>query len=183
MKPLVFLFALIFCTLTASFAQVKIGYTNADAILAALPEAKQIESDLKAYQGQIEKEMQSKYAEFQQKLKVYQETANDMPKVVRDEREKELQELQKRVQDFEKQAQLDLQKKNSSLLAPVYQKIQTGIDEVAKAEGFTFVFSSDASGFPILLYADEQHDITNKVIVKLGGKPLEKKPEEKEKKN
>lgn len=165
-----------------SFAQdqaVKIGYTDADQVLAALPQSKQIETDLKAYQTQVQNEMQSKMQEFEQKYKKYQAEVNDYLPSIREQREKELQSMQQNLQEFERQAQADLQKKNGELLAPVYEKIQGAINEIAKAEGFTYIFSSSASGFPILLYADEKHDITNKVITKLGGKPLEKKEDKK----
>ncbi len=55
------------------FAQttLKIGYTSADAVLAALPEAKQIESDLKTYQTQLGNQLQSMKADFEKKFADY----------------------------------------------------------------------------------------------------------------
>ncbi|TAD97346.1 MAG: OmpH family outer membrane protein [Bacteroidetes bacterium] len=173
--------AIILFSVQTSFAQtvLKIGYTNADAVLSALPEAKQIETDLKAYQSQISKELETKQATFKQKYEDYVKTAEGLAQVIRQEREKELQMLNQQIQEFERAAQSEMQKKNQTMLAPVYEKIQKAIDEVAKAENFTYVFSSDASGFPILLFASPEFDITNKVIVKLGGKPLPKEEDKK----
>lgn len=160
----------LFCLANVSFAQtLKIGYTNADAILAALPEAKTIETDLKAYQAQLETQMKSMSDDFEKKFKEYQAKVDAFAPAVREAKEKELQTSRQNIQEFEQKAQQDLQKKNQALLQPVYAKIQKAIDEVAKAENYTHVFSSDVSGFPILLYAAEEYDLTNKIILKLGG--------------
>lgn len=174
------LFVLVLAAGVLSFGRseaqtLKIGYTNADMILASLPEAKQIETDLTAYRTQIQKQMESKVQEFEQKRKIYQETAGDLIESVRKDKEQELMSLQQNIQKFERDAQADLQKKNAELLSPVYQKIQVAINDVAKAEGYSHVFSSDAGGMPILLYADEQYDLTKKIVEKLGGKLPEPK--------
>jgi outer membrane protein len=151
----------------------KIGYTNADAILSALPDAKKIETELKTYQTQIQTELQNKQKEFQTKLEAYQkiDRANTLPSVLQ-EKEGELQRLQQAYQDFVEKSERDMQSKQAALLEPVYKKIQDMIDEVAKSEGYDYVISSDAGGLPILLYAKEEYDITNKVITKLGGTPI-----------
>ena len=45
--------ALVFFT-TINAQGVKIGYTNAEVILSLLPEARQIDADLKAYETQLQ---------------------------------------------------------------------------------------------------------------------------------
>jgi outer membrane protein len=57
------------------------------------------------------------------------------------------------------------------LLQPAYDKIQKAIDDVAKENGYTHVFSSDQGGVFILLYAREEDNITNIVLKKLGIEP------------
>lgn len=165
----------------AQTATLKIGYTSADAILGALPEAKKIETDLKAFQGQLVGEGQKMQEELKKKYADYQANADKWAPSIRETKEKELQTMQQSLQEYEQKVGQDIEKKRSELLQPVYNKIQGGIDEIAKAEGFTFILSSDASGFPILLFAGEvarkELDITNKVIIKLGGTPLKEATE------
>ena len=168
-SALIVCFLLLANVVSAQHTTPKIGYTSADAVLAALPEAKTIETELKAYQGQLETQMKSMSDEFEKKFKMYQKDIDALPPAIRETKEKELQTLRQSITEFEQKAQQDLQKKNQALLQPVYAKIQKAIDEVAKAEHFTHVFSSDVSGFPILLYAAEEFDLTNKIILKLGG--------------
>ncbi len=159
-----------------TFAQVKVGYASAEAVLGQLPVAKTIEAELKAYSAQLAKEMETKQKEFEGKYQDYVKNNATMPVVVKEQREKELQTLNQNLQEFQQKAQQDLEKKRGDLLTPVFGKIQTALDEVSKAEGFDFVFSTDASGVPILLFAKEEHNLTNKVIIKLGGTPIPATP-------
>lgn len=168
-----FTFALLIST-SSAFAQVKVGYTSAEAILQQLPEAKTIDAELTAYGTQLRKEMETKQKEFETKYQDYVKNSQTMAVVVREQREKELQTMNQSLQEFQQKAQQDIQKKQQDLLAPVYDKIQKAIDEIAKAENFDFILSTDVSGAPILLHAKEEHNITNKVITKLGGTPIAK---------
>ena len=63
--------------LTEGFSQgPKIGYTNLDYILSQVPEAKQVESDLQTYEKQLQTQLQAKYADYEKKLKEYQEASS-----------------------------------------------------------------------------------------------------------
>jgi outer membrane protein len=157
------------------FAQ-KIGYTNAETVLMQLPEAKTIEAEMKAFSAQLGKELENKQKEFQTKYQTYVAEAEKLAVVVREQREKELQTMNQSLQEFQQKAEQEVQKKQQTLLSPVFDKIQKAIDEIAKAENFDMIISTDASGAPILLYAKEEHNITNKVITKLGGTPLPTTP-------
>jgi outer membrane protein len=177
-----FIVAFIIClnfVANLSFAQhtaVKIGYTNADEILSALPEAKTINSELTSYKTQLETQFKSMEEDLKKKYQDYMAKAPSLAPAVKESKEKELQTLQQNMKDFEEKAQSDLQKKQQTLLQPVYEKIQKAIEELAKAEHFTHIFSSDVSGYPILLFGVEEYDITNKIIVKLGGTVPTKQP-------
>lgn len=153
-------------------APLKIGYTNVDYILASIPESKQIESDLKAHSTQLENQLQSKAKEFETKGAAYQKAAATMTDVVRADKEKELMNMRSSIEEFQKNAELSLQKKQQSLLDPVYKKIQQNIDAVAKENGYTYVFNSDAGyGASILLYAPEENNISDLVLKKMGVTP------------
>ncbi len=152
---------------------LKIGYTNVDYILGLLPEAKQISSELQSYQKQLEDQLQSKYQEFQTKLNDYQQKASSgqmIPAVMKD-KENELANLRESIQKFQKDADESIQKKQSDLLQPAYDKIQNAINSVAKENGYTHVFASDAGTYPVLLYVRDQDNLTDLVLKKLGVQP------------
>ena len=156
-----------------SNAQVKIGYTNVDVILGQLPETKTVEAELKTRKDQYDASYKQKVTDFQTKLQAYENGAATMSDVIKADKEKELQTAQASIEEFQKSAQDDLQKKQNQLLAPILQKIQTGIDAVAKEAAYTHVFNIDAGQgtTPILLYATEESNITNLVLKKLGVEP------------
>ncbi|WP_448517941.1 OmpH family outer membrane protein [Rhodoflexus sp.] len=157
-----------------SQAQIKIGFTNPDIILTALPEAKTIDTELNTYRTQLTNEMQNKQKELQTKFENYQRTVNDMTPAIRESREKELQNLNQSLQEFQEKAQNDMQLKQAQLLQPLYEKIQKAIDDLAKAENYDYILVSDAGQMPIILFAKDEYDVTNKIITKLGGKPISK---------
>ena len=166
--------ALLFVS-AVSFAQapVKIGYTNVDYVLSQMPESKQIEADLKAYSAQLENQLKSKYQEFETKGQAYQKGAATMTDVVKADKEKELMNLRASIEEFQKNADQSLQKKQQSLMEPVLDKLQKAIDDVAKENGFTYVFNSDA-GYgttPVLLHGPEDGNISDLVLKKMGVTP------------
>ncbi len=162
-------------TLAASSAQaqapLKIGYTDVQYVLAQMPESKQIESELKTYNTQLEAQLKSKYADYQAKGEAYQKGAATMTDVVKADKEKELQTLQQSIQEFQQSAQQSLQQKQQVLLKPALDKLQKNIDVVAEENGFTYVFNSDSGGSPLLLHAPKDGDISDLVLKKMGITP------------
>jgi outer membrane protein len=142
---------------------LKIGYTNTDYILSKLPEAKQIESELKTHREQLGAQLQSKQQELERKYQSFVDGQATMTDVVKNDVQSELQELQASIQKFAAEAEKSMQNKQIQLLAPVYEKIDGGIKEVAKEKGFSHVFSQG-----VLLYATSENDISDLVLAKLG---------------
>jgi outer membrane protein len=161
--------------LTQTFAQnVKIGYTNLEYILAQLPESKQVETQLKEFEKQLQTSLQSKYNEYEQKLAAYREGSATMAPIVKEDKEKELMNLQNSIREFEEKAQNEMQKKQVELLEPVLNKVQKSIDKVAEANGFSYVLSThtDMGGSAIILYAKNKEDnISDLVLKDLGVTP------------
>ncbi len=150
---------------------LKIGYTTPDYILNQLPEAKQIEADLKSRQNVLQNQLQAKAKEFETKMADYQANAASWDELIRADKEQELTALQQSFQKFQQEAEQSIRKKEEELLRPVYEKIGKAIEEVAKENGYSHVFNLGAPGLDIMLYAREQDDITNLVLKKLGITP------------
>ena len=55
------------------------------------------------------------------------------------------------------------------LIAPTLDKLQKAIDEISKAEGYTYVLNqSTSTGVSTILFGPESDNITNKIFAKLG---------------
>ncbi len=169
-KLMTSLVALFILAGVSSQAQTKVGYTNIDYILTNLPDAKTIQETLRTEKAQYDKLYQEKVADFQKNLEDYQKNAATMSPVIRADKEKYLQNKQGEIQEFQSNSEVALQQKQQELLAPVLDKIQVAIDAVAKANGYTYVFNSDAGPgtTPIVLVAPEQDNISNLVFDQLG---------------
>ena len=87
-----------------------------------------------------------------------------MTDAVKQLKEKELTDLQTRSQEFQQMAQQELQSVNEQLMAPIYEKAKTTVDEVAKANGYTYVFDASA----LIYMAPDASDLMPLVKSKLG---------------
>lgn len=163
--------ALLGCFAAQAQTGMKIGYADVDFILAQLPEAKQVQADLQAHNTQLQNQLQSKYQEYQTKLAAYQQAGANMIEAVRNEKEQELVDLEKRFQQFQQDAQTSLQKKQGELMQPLFVKVGDMINTVANEEGYDYVLSSGIGGVDVVLFAKEEHDISIKVLKKLGVTP------------
>lgn len=154
-------------------AQVKIGFINADYILSQMPEAKQVEEDLKNTQKQYETLYQGKVKDFQDKLAVFEKLAPNTSDVIKQDKEKELQNLQTSIQEFQQNSQSSLQKKQAQLLQPLLKKIEENMHAVANENAFTYVFNYDAGmgTAPILLHYPTDANMSDLVLKKMGITP------------
>lgn len=151
----------------------KIGYADVDYILSQMPDSKQVESELQTHNTQLTNQIQAKYQEYQQKLQTYQQGAANMVDAIKKEKETELAQLEQRIQKFQQDAQASMQKKTSSLMEPLYNKISDNIKLVAKEGGYTHILNGQVGGIDVVLYADEAFDVSNAVLGKMGITPSE----------
>ncbi|MDR0368233.1 MAG: OmpH family outer membrane protein, partial [Bacteroidales bacterium] len=117
------------------------------------------------YAKQLEDEMKAMYSEYEKKALDFQNTQATMSQSLQQTKMKELQDLEARIRTFEEQAQTELQSKQEELLRPIVDKAKAAIAEVAKENGYTYVFDS---GMGVLLYSDESDNIMELVKKKIG---------------
>jgi outer membrane protein len=148
---------------------VKIGYTNVNYILSISPASKVIQKQLEETQKQYMKTIEDKNKELEAKFEAYQKGQATMLESIKRDKEEELRNLQRSIQTLQENAQEDIRKKENELVKPELDKIYKAVNEVAKANGFSHVLNSDQ----VLLYAEEESDVTDLVLDKLGIKAPE----------
>ena len=143
----------------------KFGYVNSQEILASMPDVKQADANLEALQKQLQKkgqgmveQLQKDYAEIQQKI----ERGELSPKQ-QEEEGKKLETRQQEIAKFEQEMVNQIQEKRATELKPISDKINKAISDVAKENGFQFIFDQG-----ILLYAESAQDVSSLVKGKLG---------------
>ena len=164
-KVLKLTLAVVCVMFTSSLFAQKIGYINTDPIVANMAETKDAMAKVEAFAKDLSAQSETLQVELNTKFQEYQKGAATMSDSVKQIKEKELTEIQTRLRDFEQMAQQDIQKKQSELLAPIFEKVKNTINEVAKAGGYSVILPGTA-----LIYADEAQvkDISKDVAAKLG---------------
>lgn len=149
----------------------KIGHMDMQYVLSAMPEMKQVQSQLKTLQGQLEKQAEAKQKDFEEKYNKYVTEGSQMAEAIRIDIEKDLSQMQQSAQEFAANAQQTLQKKEQQLMQPVYDKIGAAINEVAKEGGYAYIINAGVPGLDVLYYADPANDASNAVLKKMGIEP------------
>jgi outer membrane protein len=165
-KTFILTFALVLTTIPASFAQ-KFGYCNSIALLTDLPEVKQAESDLQAYQTQLQKKGQEMVKELQEKaaeLQRKQDQGLISPKDFETQSTK-LREEEETINKYAQEVEQKLGEKRETLYKPILEKVNKAMQDVAKEGQYLMVFDTSTQ---VLLYADESLDVTKAVRAKLG---------------
>lgn len=151
---------------------IKIGFTDVGYILTNLPEFKQIESQLKTHNTQLQNQLEAKVKELREKAAKFEEEAPTMTEVIRNSQMKDLQNLEQSIQEFQQNAQASSQQKERTLLQPQYERIQKAIDEVRVENGYDFIFNANPEGLSVILSADEdKYNVSDLVFKKLGVTP------------
>ena len=89
---------------TSLYAQ-KFGRINSQEIVMAMPETKEMQTNLETFGKELNENIETINVEFNNKLQEYQKTANTLTDAVREMKAKELEDLQRRSQEFQQMAQ------------------------------------------------------------------------------
>ena len=88
-----------------------------------------------------------------------------MTELIRTTKEQELNDLNQRIQVYQQNAQQKLQEKEKELLQPIIDRAKQAISDVAKENGYSYIFDTSAG---TLLYQQDSDDIFSLVKKKLG---------------
>jgi len=152
--------------LSVQAQNLKFGHINSQELLKAMPENDSAQAQLQRFAQQLQDQMDELQVEFNKKLQDYQSQQDQLTDLIRKTKEQELANLQKNIQDFQTAAQQEMQKKQQELLQPIIDKANNAIKEVARENGFIYIF--DTAGGLILYYSEKSVDILPMVKKKLG---------------
>jgi outer membrane protein len=140
--------ALLLFVATTSFvnAQSKVAHIDVTQLLAAMPEMKSAEAELKKLQETYNADIQASMTELRNKFTQYQNEAPSKSKEENDKRAVELQGYEKNIGEAQQVAQQEFQKKQAELFAPISEKAKAAIEKVAAAQGFDYVIDAQAGG-------------------------------------
>jgi outer membrane protein len=147
---------------------LKVGYTDAQLIVAQMDDYRSIMTQLQQLAEGSQGEFEELQIGYQEQLADYQQKQALLSDQARQNREKELVAKQAEIQQFLQNKEQELAEEEANLMNPLLEKVQTAINDVAAEKGLNVVLNAQAGGSPVLLYADEEMDITEAVMSKLG---------------
>lgn len=155
--------AFLFVGTGAANAQQKFGFINSQELIASMPDTDSVQSKVSTLAKDLESQFNTMRTEFATKAEEYQKNSTTLSETVRKQKEKELNDLQLRIQEFNQSANQEIQTKQQELMAPIFEKMQTAITNVAKEQNLTAVFDVAAGA---LLYQNESQMVNLLPLVK-----------------
>lgn len=172
MKKLVLLIAIAGLVFSAgsAFGQatVKLGHLDTNELISSMPETDSASTILENSAQEIQDTMDKLQVEYRTKYEEYIELANEptTSALILRTKEEELTSLQTRAQNFSASAEQDYADQQARLFQPIQEKAMNAIEEVARENGFTYIF--DTSVGSIVFVSDDSIDILPLVKQKLG---------------
>ncbi len=155
---------------SAQAQSLNVGYTDHEIIIVNMPQYRQVQSQLEQHFRGGQQEMQGMYQEYQEQLERYQRQQALLNEDRRAEREQELMNLQQQIQESAAEKEQELAQREAELMAPLFEQVQSAIDQVATQRGLDLVLRANAGNQPLILYVNPQTvtDITLDVARRLG---------------
>lgn len=161
-------------TLSASAQSLKIGYADPEVIITYMPEYQTIQQQMAAEYRTSQEALQALAEDFQERVGKYQKQQPLLSAERQAERESELAQLQAEIQDSAARKDQELAQKQEDLMAPLLERVQGVIDEVAAEKGLDIVLRS-----PAILFVNEDTvmniniDIAERLGIEIDEEPTE----------
>ena len=120
----------------------KAAYISVDQVVGLMPQLKSIDSAMQKYQIDsiaTEYEMLVRDYKYRDSILGSKDTLT-MPKSVKDQHQQVLQNVAYQLQNWQTISQNAYQSKQNELLEPIYRKVMTAIQTVAKEKGYSYVY-------------------------------------------
>jgi outer membrane protein len=142
----------------------KFGHINSAELLGLMPERKAAAAKMDSITKDVEKQLQEMMTEYRSKQEKYSSEAPKLSELVKKDKEEELTSLGTRIQNFQQQAQQSLEQQEQALIEPIVNKAKKAIEQVAKENGYTYIFDTSAGS---LLFWEESDNVLVSVKKKL----------------
>lgn len=166
-------------TLTVVGSAQKFGYVDSKYILSHMPEYQEAQKQINKLSDTWQKEIEAKYETIEKLEKAYQAEKILLTEDMRKKREEEIEAKKKEAKELQKAkfgVDGELFQKREELIKPIQDQIYQAIQEVASQSALMVVF--DKANHSNILYSNPKHDISDKVLKKMGLKPGEVLEEE-----
>ncbi len=146
----------------------KIGFIDSQAILDQLPEAKDAKRRLEVLTIEWQTEIKKKRDALDKMVREFQAKEVLYTDEIKQQKRKDMMDMDKAIFDYQNQkfgVEGEYFRKQNELMRPIQDKLYSAMKAVAVDEGYDYVF--DRASDTLLLYANESHNLTQKVLDRL----------------
>lgn len=148
--------------MTASFAhaEAKVGYVDMQKAIQSTAAGKKAKAELEGEFNKKKKELEKKEADLKKMGEDLEKKKSVLSEDALGKKQAEFQDEMLKYRDVVGKSQLEIQKKERELTAPILEKMKKTIAKLAKDKGYTMVIENSQ----MVLYATPEADLTDEVI-------------------
>ena len=139
MKKLFLIAAMAVMSVAAGAQNLKWAYIDFNEVIMLMPEMDSARATLEENQKTNEEILMAMYEEYQTKAQQYQQKAETWTAAIRQSKENELMEIQSRLEQTQQSFATEINQLQQELQAPIVEKAQNTVNELAKAKGVAVV--------------------------------------------
>ena len=146
----------------ASFAkaEAKVGYIDMQKAIQSTSAGKKAKTELEGDFNKKKKELEKKEADLKKMGEDLEKKKSVLSEDALNKKQAELQDEMLKYRDVVGKSQLEIQKKERELTAPILEKMKKLIAKLAKEKGYAMVIENTQ----MVLYATPEADLTDEVI-------------------
>lgn len=148
--------------MTASFAhaEAKVGYVDMQKAIQSTSAGKKAKTELEGEFNKKKKELEKKEADLKKMGEDLEKKKSVLSEEALGKKQAEFQEEMLKYREVVGKSQLEIQKKERELTAPILDKMKKVIAKLAKDKGYTMVIENSQ----MVLYATPDADMTDDVV-------------------
>lgn len=147
---------------SASFAhgQSKVGFVDMQKAIQTTAAGKKAKTELEGEFNKKKKELEKKEADLKKMGEDLEKKKSVLSEEALAKKQAEFQEEMLKYRDVVGKSQVDIQKKERDLTAPILEKMRKVIASLAKEQGYTMVLENSQ----MVLFATPEADLTDAVV-------------------
>lgn len=160
MKTCVLALSLVLAGTFANAADMKVGYVDMQKAIQATAAGKKAKAELEGEFNKKKKDLEKKEADLKKMGEDLERKKAVLSEEVLGKKQAEFQEEMLKYREVVGKSQVEIQKKERDLTAPILEKMKKVIEKLAKDKGYAMVLENSQ----MVLYATADADLTNEVI-------------------
>lgn len=154
--------SLVFAFSGKSFAaDMKFGYVDMQKAIQQTAAGKKAKKELEAEFNKKKKALEKRQADIKKMIEDFQKRSMAMNDDARHKKQVAIQNEMEKYQEMAAQSQMQIQKKEHDLTAPIVAKLKKVIDTIAEKDHYTMILEKSEQN---VLWARKDMDLTQRVI-------------------